>query len=142
MAQWKADMVAHRPKIAKLVADERLHDYVQDRLSGRIITADGEILGPDGPACKGRNKPHRRDRRWVKGWIPEQIARRIEVDFPHDESMRISHEAIYQALYVEGRGASSASWSLAYARPGPARASGANPTCHLGTRHRKSDIGT
>jgi IS30 family transposase len=105
VAQWKADLVARRPKIAKLVANERLHEYVQDRLSGRIITADGEILGPDGPAWKGRNKPHRRDRRWVKGWSPEQIARRIEVDFPHDESMRISHEAIYQALYVEGRGA-------------------------------------
>ena len=38
VAQWKADLVARRPKIAKLVANERLHDYVQDRLSGRIIT--------------------------------------------------------------------------------------------------------
>src|SRR5690242_2418068 len=26
-------------------------------------------------------------------------------DFPADDSMRISHEAIYQALYVQGRGA-------------------------------------
>lgn len=38
-------------------------------------------------------------------WSPEQISQRLKVDFPQDESMRISHEAIYQALYVEGRGA-------------------------------------
>jgi IS30 family transposase len=41
----------------------------------------------------------------VTGWSPEQIASRLKVDFPDDESMRISHEAIYQALYVESRGA-------------------------------------
>jgi IS30 family transposase len=38
-------------------------------------------------------------------WSPEQIANRLEVDFPDDESMRISHEAIYQALFIESRGA-------------------------------------
>ena len=54
---------------------------------------------------KGRNKPHRADRRWVNAWSPEQISKRLVVDFPDDESMRISHEAIYQALYVQGRGA-------------------------------------
>ena len=41
----------------------------------------------------------------VTAWSPEQIARRLPVDFPDDETMRISHEAIYQALYVETRGA-------------------------------------
>jgi IS30 family transposase len=41
----------------------------------------------------------------VQAWSPEQIARRFYVDFPDDETMRISHEAIYQALYVETRGA-------------------------------------
>lgn len=30
---------------------------------------------------------------------------RLRIDFPDDESMRISHEAIYQSLYIEGRGA-------------------------------------
>lgn len=41
----------------------------------------------------------------MTAWSPEQIANRLEVDFGDDESMRISHEAIYQALYVERRGA-------------------------------------
>src|SRR3954470_18124120 len=38
-------------------------------------------------------------------WSPEQIGRRLRLEFPDDESMRISHEAIYQSLYVQGRGA-------------------------------------
>jgi IS30 family transposase len=37
-------------------------------------------------------------------WSPEQISRRLRLEFPDDESMRISHEAIYQSLYVQGRG--------------------------------------
>ena len=44
-------------------------------------------------------------RRWATAWSPEQIAKRLPLDFPADDSMRISHEAIYQALYVQGRGA-------------------------------------
>lgn len=38
-------------------------------------------------------------------WSPQQIAERLRLDFPDDSSMRISHEAIYQALYIQGRGA-------------------------------------
>ena len=92
--------------MAKLVANSRLREYVQDRLSGQISRRDGiTIVGPETGQWTGRNKPHRGDRRWVRAWSPEQIAARLKLDFPDDESMRISHEAIYQALYIQGRGA-------------------------------------
>jgi len=106
VAQWKAQTAAKRPKRAKLVTDPRLRGYVQDKLAGVLRGPDGaEIVGPDVAPWKGRNKPHRQDRRWSKAWSPQQIANRLPIDYPDDESMRISHEAIYQALYIEGRGA-------------------------------------
>ncbi len=106
VAQWKAELSAKRPKTAKLVTNARLHAYVQERLSGHISRPDGSIVaGPQPPRWTGNNKPHRKDRAWVQAWSPEQIANRIKLDFPDDESMRISHEAIYQSLYIEGRGA-------------------------------------
>jgi IS30 family transposase len=53
----------------------------------------------------GRRHGRRKDRRWAQSWSPEQIAHRLPVEFPDDPSMRISREAIYQSLYVQGRGA-------------------------------------
>jgi transposase, IS30 family len=38
-------------------------------------------------------------------WSPQQIVLRLRREFPHDAGMRISHETIYQSLYVQGRGA-------------------------------------
>jgi IS30 family transposase len=106
VAQWKAEITAKRPKTAKLVANQQLRDYVQERLSGQISRPDGAVeAGPKPPRWTGNNKPHRKDRAWVRAWSPEQIANRIRLDFPDDGSMRISHEAIYQSLYIEGRGA-------------------------------------
>lgn len=105
VAQWKAEIAAQRPKIAKLATNDRLREYVQERLAGAVTDAEGRpIPGPNVP-WKGRRHGRRADRRWGTAWSPEQISHRLEVDFPDDESMRISHEAIYQALYVQGRGA-------------------------------------
>ena len=44
------------------------------------------------------------ERRLKQMWSPEQIARRIRKEYPHDMTMRISHETIYQHLYVLPRG--------------------------------------
>jgi transposase, IS30 family len=35
---------------------------------------------------------------------PEQIARRLALDFPGEVQMRVSHETIYRCIYVQGRG--------------------------------------
>ena len=105
VAQWKAQSAARRPKPAKLGSNLRLQEYVHTRLSGQLQRRDGTLAAGPATTWKGLNKPHRADRRWATAWSPEQISRRLVIDFPDDADMRISHEAIYQALYIEGRGA-------------------------------------
>ena len=104
-AQWHADRRGRRPKAAKLVVNAELRRYVQERLAGAVQRPDGvAVAGPD-VRWVGRRHGRRKDRRWASAWSPEQIAGRLRLEFPDDESMRISHEAIYQSLYVQGRGA-------------------------------------
>jgi IS30 family transposase len=47
---------------------------------------------------------------WVQGkleskWSPEEISARLRREFPGRPEMRVSHETIYQSIYVQGRGA-------------------------------------
>lgn len=104
-AQWHADRSARRPKHAKLAVNNVLRTYVQDRLAGKVATPGGRTIAGPVVAWKGRRHGRRQHRRWALAWSPEQIAHRLPIDFPEDTSMRISHEAIYQALYIQGRGA-------------------------------------
>ena len=104
-AQWHAERSARRPKPTKLAAHTTLRTYVQERLAGLVVAPNGTaIVGPM-VAWKGRRHGQRQERRWARAWSPEQIARRLPLDFPHDPTMRVSHEAIYQALFIQGRGA-------------------------------------
>ncbi|MEO3863743.1 IS30 family transposase [Acrocarpospora sp. B8E8] len=71
-AQSRAEALARRPKVHKLVADRRLHDEVMAGLAKR--------------------------------WSPQQIQGRLVEDYPAQLRMRVSHETIYQALYLQARG--------------------------------------
>lgn len=74
---WAAERRCHeqarRPKAAKLVSNQQLHDEVQSRLE----------------------KKH----------SPRRIALCLMAEFPDQTDMRISPEAIYQSLFIQGRGA-------------------------------------
>ncbi|MGE4483079.1 IS30 family transposase [Acidocella sp.] len=104
-AQWHADRAARRPRLGKLAVNLALREYVEERLAGRVTDTHGVVFEDPTVLWKKRRAVHRQSRRWATAWSPEQIARRLEVDCPEDQTMRISHEAIYQSLYIQGRGA-------------------------------------
>ena len=51
-----------------------------------------------------------RVRAWLaRKWSPQQIALHLARHFPHDRAQRVSHETIYNAIYVQPRGSCAAS---------------------------------
>lgn len=104
-AQWHADRAAQRARPGKLAANTALREYVEERLAGKVTDAHGIAFEGPKVVWKKRRAVHRQNRRWSTAWSPEQIAHRLLIDYPEDQSMRISHEAIYQSLYIQGRGA-------------------------------------
>jgi len=40
----------------------------------------------------------------ILDWSPEQISGWLKIQYPDDESMRVSHETIYRSLFIQARG--------------------------------------
>jgi len=76
------------------------------RAAAADARADKQALRPK--ACKlARNAALREvvAEKLADDWSPEQISGWLKAEYPDDEGMRVSHEVIYQTLYVQARGA-------------------------------------
>ena len=90
------------PKACRLARNAALKNCVPRNGWRRRGLSGAPVPARSCPGCSRRHD-HDKDRR--QRLEPEQIARRLPVEFPDDATMRISHEAIHQALFVQGRGA-------------------------------------
>jgi IS30 family transposase len=99
---------------------------IAGRLGRAVSTVSREVAGNGGRegyrAWRAHQRARERARRpkaarlghaalagQVAAWLaalysPQQIAARLRIEFPDDPMMRVSHETIYQSLYVQGRG--------------------------------------
>ncbi|WP_181785123.1 IS30 family transposase [Streptomyces phytophilus] len=119
--------VAERELIADMRREGRSLRAIGRALGRPASTVKREI---DARAVDGVYRPHQAQRAWAKSrsrpkdsklaregalrdfvaarlqerWSPEQICHALLIEFPDDESMRVSPETIYQAVYVQARG--------------------------------------
>jgi len=99
---------------------------IASRLGRAVSTVSREVAANGGRsdyrAWRAHGRARERTRRpkvpklacpWLAGqveawlrewWSPEEISRRLRIEFPDDPMMRVSHETIYQSLFVQGRG--------------------------------------
>jgi len=116
-----------RERIADLHREGRSLRAIGRALGRPASTIKREI---DAYSVQGVYRPHQAHRAWARArprpkesklaadgplreyvtgklavhWSPEQICKSLAKEFPHDESMRVSTETIYQAIYVQARG--------------------------------------
>jgi IS30 family transposase len=118
--------LADREEISLGVRAGESFTVIAARIGKAVSTVSREVAGnggrPDYRAWRSHQRARERARRpktpklacprlaatvtaWLGAWwSPQQIARRLLIEFPGDPMMRVSHETIYQALFVQGRG--------------------------------------
>src|SRR5271155_2297614 len=65
-------------------------------------------------------------------WSPEQISNRLRADYPDDPEMRVSHETIYESLYLQARGELRTELKLALRQGRARRVPRARASCSKG----------
>jgi IS30 family transposase len=104
-ARIAAELGVHRSSVSRELARNRVGEVYSVRAAQQATAANRAR-----PQQRKLDRPeHARLRAVVieglnSHWSPQQIHGELAVRYPQDESMRISHESIYQALYVQGRG--------------------------------------
>jgi IS30 family transposase len=118
--------LAEREEISLGVGRGERFSAIAGRLGRAVSSVSREVAangGRDGyRAWRAHRRAHERARRpkmprladprlaaqvtaWLRQWwSPEEISRRLRIEFPDDPMMWVSHETIYQSLFVQGRG--------------------------------------
>ncbi|MET3808916.1 IS30 family transposase [Nakamurella sp. UYEF19] len=78
-------------QVYRAVAAQRSADRDRLRVKARRVESDPRVLAAVNLGLS-------------QAWSPRQIAARLVLDHPQDQELRLSHEAIYQALYCQARG--------------------------------------
>jgi transposase, IS30 family len=66
--------------------------------------AQREARRPKSPKLESRSLAAKVTEWLEELWSPEEISRRLRLEFANDPMMQVSHETIYQSLFVQGRG--------------------------------------
>jgi len=118
--------VEEREEILLGLRDEESMSSIARRLGRSPSTITREVAANGGPENYGAWRAHCRARSAVRRpkpakldypmlveqvttwleelWSPQEISSRLRLEFPDDLMMQVSHETIYQSLFVQGRG--------------------------------------
>lgn len=115
-----------RGRIQALREEGKSMEYVAEQLGRNVSTIQRELTrnrsknGYDAQKAQRRYEQRRKACRPTKkldyrplwdyliarittGWTPEEVSGRLALAYPDDPGMRMSHEAIYQAIYIDAR---------------------------------------